>query len=99
MFTVRVAARVRPEGRERFIAQLQREQAEVPTRFEGCERFAIYVDPADLGSVLVYEEWRSRRQFDTYRTSEYFSQSGAVLFPLMDGAPDSAYYVSERVGP
>ena len=99
MFTVRVAARVRPEGRDRFVAHLQREQDEVPARFEGCERFAVYSDPADANSLLVYEEWRSRRDFDAYRTSEYFTQSGAVLFPLMDGAPDSAYYESDLVGP
>jgi len=31
--------------------------------------------------------------------SDYFRDAGEVLFPLMDGAPDSAYYEAERVGP
>ena len=26
-------------------------------------------------------------------------ERGAVLFPLIDGQPDSAYYESQRVGP
>jgi quinol monooxygenase YgiN len=99
MFTVRVAVRVRPEGREEFIAQLKKEEAEVPARFGGCERFAVYSDPSEPDSVLLYEEWATREAADAYMTSDYFRESGAVLFPLMDGSPDSAYYESERVGP
>ncbi|HYN52130.1 MAG TPA: hypothetical protein VES62_14500 [Thermoleophilaceae bacterium] len=34
-----------------------------------------------------------------YLQSDYFREAGALLFPLMDGAPDSAYYVADRVGP
>ena len=50
-------------------------------------------------AILVYEEWTDRSAFDAYRTSEYFEQGGAILWPAMAGAPDSAYYESERVGP
>lgn len=99
MFTVRVAMRVRPEAREELIAQLQLEGREVPERFAGCERFNLYCDPADPSQGLLYEEWHSRDAFEAYRTSEYFQASAAILFPLIDGAPDSAYFESERVGP
>jgi quinol monooxygenase YgiN len=99
MFTIRVAVQVRPEGRDAFVAQLKKEEQEVPVRFAGCERFAVYHDPCDPGSFLVYEEWSDRQAADAYLTSEYFLAGGAVLFPLMDGQPDSAYYESQRVGP
>jgi len=99
MFTVRVAVRVRPEGREQFLAQLKNEEQEVPARFEGCERFAVYTDPGDADNVLLYEEWTSREAADAYLTSDYFQAAGDVLFPLMNGSPDSAYYQAERVGP
>ena len=99
MFTVRVAVRTQPDGRDRFISQLKKEAREVPARFEGCERFSIYNDPSDPDSTFLYEEWATRDAFDGYRTSDYFKASGEILFPLMDGAPDSAYYDSERVGP
>lgn len=99
MFTMRVAIRVRPDGRERFLAQLKKEEQEVPERFEGCERFAVYHDPVDPDSLLLYEEWTSRQAADAYLQSDYFEAGGAILFPLMDGAPDSAYYEAERVGP
>jgi len=99
MFTVRVAARVRPEGRKAFVAQLKKEEHEVPESFTGCERFSVYSDPAEPTNVLLYEEWQSRDAFDAYRTSDYFEASGAILFPLIDGAPDSAYFEAERVGP
>ena len=99
MFCVRVAVRVKPEAREQFVARLKREEHEVPARFAGCERFALFSDPADRDSVLLYEEWATREAAEAYMRSEAFRASGEVLFPLMDGAPDSAYYVAERVGP
>jgi quinol monooxygenase YgiN len=99
MFTIRVAVRVRPEGRARFLTQLKREEQEVPERFDGCERFAVYSDPSDPNSLLLYEEWASREAADAYLTSDYFRAAGTVLYPLMDGSPDSAYYEADRVGP
>lgn len=99
MFCVRVAVRVKPEGRDRFVAQLKTEEREVPDRFSGCERFAVFSDPADPDSVLLYEEWTTRAAAKAYMGSDYFRDAGSVLFPLMDGAPDSAYYEAQRVGP
>ena len=99
MSTVRVAVKVLPDGREAFLAQLDKETREVPARFAGCERFDVFVDPTDARRVFLYEEWRDRDAAQVYMDSEYFTQSGEVLFPLMDGKPDSAYYESERVGP
>ncbi len=99
MFCVRVAVRVKPDGRERFVAQLKTEEREVPERFAGCERFAVFSDPADPHSVLLYEEWKTREAAEAYLRSDYFRDAGAILYPLMEGRPDSAYYVAERVGP
>ncbi len=99
MLTVRVALRVQPKGRDTFVAQFAKEHEEVPARFGGCEQFELFCNPVDPDSFLIYEEWTTREAFDAYRTSDYFAASGEVLFPLMDGAPDSAYYESERVGP
>jgi quinol monooxygenase YgiN len=99
MLSVRVAVRVRPGERERFLAQLKREEREVPERFAGCSRFAVFSDPEDPDSLLLYEEWTTRDAAERYIGSDYFRDAGSVLFPLMDGAPDSAYYEPERVGP
>ncbi len=57
--------RVKPEGRDRFLAQLKKEEREVPERFSGCARFAAYTDPADPDSVLLYEEWTTKEAADT----------------------------------
>jgi len=99
MFTVRVAVKVRPDGRDEFVARLEKEAVEVPTRFAGCERFAVFVDRADPNQIFLYEEWTDRKSADAYLSSDYFKAGGDVLYPLMDGQPDSAYYESERVGP
>lgn len=99
MLTVRVAMRIRPDGCDALVSHLQQESHEIRERFDGCERFDIYCDPGDPTRALLYEEWQSRAAFDAYRQSEYFQAGGAILFPLMDGVPDSAYYESELVGP
>ncbi|MEO1060196.1 MAG: putative quinol monooxygenase [Actinomycetota bacterium] len=99
MLTVRVVADLRPEGAETALAQLRRESTEVPERFPGCRRFDVFVDPAEPNRFLLYEEWDDQDAFSAYRESNYFAEAGAILFPLIDGAPDSAYYRSERVGP
>ena len=97
--TVRVAVRATPEHRERFLAQLAREEQDVPARFDGCERFRVYAHASDENELLLYEEWATRAAFDAYRTSEYFARAGAVLKPLLKGPPDSAYYDAVRIGP
>jgi quinol monooxygenase YgiN len=71
----------------------------VPATFAGCQRFAVYRAPGDPASFLLYEEWADREAVGAYLTSEYFRAAAAVLFPLIDGQPDSAYYESQRVGP
>ena len=49
--------------------------------------------------MLLYEEWKTREAAEAYLGSDYFRDAGAILFPLMEGRPDSAYYEAERVGP
>jgi len=99
MFTVRVAARVHPDGREEFLAQLKQQEREVPTLFEGCERFSVFNDPTDPVSIMLYEEWRDADAARAYMASPYFEAAGSILRPLIAGQPDSAYYESVRVGP
>jgi quinol monooxygenase YgiN len=99
MFVARVALRTRAEDRPGLVAQLQREEHEVPALFAGCRRFSLTQHHTDPHSLLLYEEWDDAATFEAYRRSEYFERSGAVLFPLIDGAPDTAYYEAQRVGP
>ena len=97
--TVRVAVRTTPEHRERFLAQLAREEQDVPARFDGCERFKVYAHATDENELLLYEEWATGEAFDAYRSSEYFASAAEVLKPLLQVPPDSAYYDSVRIGP
>jgi quinol monooxygenase YgiN len=98
MYIIRVALRVRQDALEPFIAQANREVAEVPHRFEGCERYAFYTGLDDPRTFLLYEEWRDQASFEAYRNSEYFAEIGQRIRPLLDGMPDSAYFTAERAG-
>jgi quinol monooxygenase YgiN len=99
MHSIRVELRAKPEKQARLVAALAAEAREVPHRFEGCERYAVFVHPDDECRILLYEEWSDAGAFDAYRESDFFEQSGRTLFPMVDGPPDSAYYESVRVGP
>ena len=91
--------RVMPQECERVLAYLKNEEREVPERFSGCERFAVFSDPTDPDSLLLYEEWTNKEVADAYLKSDELQESRAALFPLIDGSPDSAYYEAVRVGP
>jgi quinol monooxygenase YgiN len=99
MFVIRVLARFDPDRRQEALDQLAREAAEVPARFPGCRHFQAYVEPGDANQMLIYEEWDDQAAFDAYRTSDYFTEGGKVVFPAIVGAPESAYYAAELVGP
>jgi quinol monooxygenase YgiN len=99
MRSIRVELRAKPEQQAQLVATLAAEAREVPVRFEGCERYAVFVHPEDDCRILLYEEWSDSEAFAAYRESDFFEQSGQVVFPMIDGAPDSAYYESVRVGP
>jgi quinol monooxygenase YgiN len=99
MRSIRVELRAKPERQAQLVASLAAEAREVPARFEGCERYAVFVHPEDDCRILLYEEWSDAEAFAAYRESDFFEQSGQALFPMFDGPPDSAYYESVRVGP
>src|SRR5690349_2757709 len=99
MRSIRVELRAKPDQRSDLVAALMTEATEVPNRFTGCERYAVFVHPADDCRILLYEEWADADAFAAYNQSDYFEASGRKLFAMLDGPPDSAYYDSVRVGP
>ena len=90
---------VQPPRERALFDVLVQEAHQVPDRFSGCERYGVFLDSEDERRVLLYEEWSDAAAFAAFTSSEYFERSGQQLFPLLEGAPDAAYYESERVGP
>ena len=95
MIVIRVLVNVKPEASADFVNHIKQEMAEVKQKFTGCERFALYGDASKEDSFLIYEEWQSQTNFDTYRTSDYFKQNGEKLYAMMADPPDSAYFTAE----
>ena len=96
MLVIRVKMRVTPQNKAAFVTAMT-ESIPISSAFDGCIQFSLYEDMTDENALLLYEEWESQAQFDAYRESEHFAESGKVLFPLMDGKPDSAYFTAERL--
>lgn len=91
MIVIRVLIDLQPEHREAFLAFMN-DSITVSNNFDGCLKYQLYQDVQAENTYLLYEEWESQAHFDAYRQSEHMAESGRVLFPMMAGKPDSAYY-------
>ena len=92
MIVIRVAVKVKPENKADFVQQIKQEMIEVKQKFDGCERYALYTDITNEDQMLLYEEWQSQANFDTYTSSDYFKKNGEKLFPMMAEPPEAAYF-------
>lgn len=91
MIVIRVVVQVQPEKRQDFLAFMST-SIPLSRSFIGCAKFDLYQDIHLEHSFMLYEEWQSLKDFDAYRQSDHFKESGTVLFPLMNGQPDTAYF-------
>jgi quinol monooxygenase YgiN len=99
MLTARVQVTATSEGRQTLIDTLTTEAAQIQSLFEGCELFVVSVDTRDPNTVMIAEEWESKEHFETYLSSDHFSETMAAAGPCLVSPPNSAYYEGERVGP
>jgi len=96
MIVIRVKVQVKPETKTEFIDAMKA-SIRVSSEFDGCLHFGLYEDVTDEHTMILYEEWDAQEHFDAYKTSQHFAESGKVLFALMDGKPDSAYFNAELI--
>lgn len=96
MFIVRIDLDVRPEHRDALRA-VAAEDGPTARGLPGCVDYTFCEDVLRPERVLLYEEWRSRAEFEAYRASLVFTQMGARLRPLLNAPPKSAYYESDDV--
>jgi quinol monooxygenase YgiN len=76
------------------LEQLDRERAEV-NAMPGNVAFRVYASRDDHCRVTLVHEWADQGSFDGYQRSASFARSGAVLRPLMTGAPVSRRFRAE----
>jgi len=91
MMVIRVKVQVKPENKASFI-DVMTESIGISSQFDGCLNFDLYQDINNENALMLYEEWETADDFDAYKKSDHFQESGKLLFPLMDGKPDSAYF-------
>jgi quinol monooxygenase YgiN len=96
MIVIRVLLNIKPEEKPEFLSHVQ-ESIAISRQFEGCSAFSVYEDIQQENAFLLYEEWDSQQNFDAYKASEHFQETGRVLFPMMSGDPSSAYFNAEAL--
>ena len=96
MIVIRVKLHVKPEEKARFLDFLP-EDIKATRAMPGNQRFEVYKSVDEEDTFLLYEEWDTLENFHAYKASDHFKQAGGVLFPMMVGEPDSAYFQAETV--
>ncbi len=96
MIVIRVLLEVQPE-KQQDLVQFMHNSVTVSNRFEGCAKYNLYQDIGAENTFLLYEEWETQEQFDAYKASDHFKESGRVLFPLLVGTPDSLYFDAQVI--
>ena len=94
MFVARIDLRIRPESRHAF-HEYARSGVEDARALDGCVDYSFCEDVNDPTRIILYEEWRSRADFEAYKSSALFEATGARLRPMLAKAPSSAYYESD----
>ena len=91
MMVIRVVVNVKPERVDDFVQQIQSDAPRVRA-LHGCERYELFRAADEPKRFFLYEEWTSREAFEEYQQSALLRESFAVLGPMMEGPPDSAYF-------
>ena len=91
MVVIRVRMQIHPQHRRDFL-QFMDNSITVSTSFDGCLNYHLYQDVHAENIFVLYEEWETRSHFDAYLKSDHMAESRSVLFPMMLGEPDSAYF-------
>ena len=94
MIVIRVLLKVKPEEKQNFVSIFKTHVTD-SRKFDGCVQYGIFEDIQDDHTYILYEEWETRQNFDHYRNSDYFKQSGEKIFPMIEGSPTSAYFTAE----
>jgi len=94
MIVIRVMFQIQATAQSGFLGLIQSELI-TAREMPGCLTFGIFEDPEYPCQYLLYEEWEDLSYFEAYKQSAAFQKIGANIFPLMVGAPSSAYFEAQ----
>lgn len=87
---------VTPDNRAVALDQLLSEAPAVRA-MPGNIGFRPFADPLVDSRITLVHEWERRSDFDSYLAGPEFARSGAVLRPLMTGAPTSRRFEASLI--
>lgn len=64
---------------------------------KGCLAYTPFADPLEAGGIGIVQEWETAEDFAAYTASPRFAALGAVLRPMMKGAPVSRRFEATLV--
>jgi quinol monooxygenase YgiN len=94
MFIVILDFSTTATDRPAALAQLDSERDEVRS-MPGNAAFRVYASRENETRTTVVAEWEDEASFAGYLASDSFARSGAVLRPIMTGAPLSRRFHAE----
>ncbi len=85
MYVLIVSIKLKPEGRERFLAAIE-DDAVCSERDEpGCLRFNVLQDESDPDRVYLYEIYRDQAAHAAHRKTPHYARFAAVAAETVEG--------------
>lgn len=85
MYALVVSIRLKPEGRERFLAAIE-DDAICSERDEpGCLRFNVLQDESDPNRIYLYEVYREPAALEAHRKTPHYARFAAVAAETVEG--------------
>jgi autoinducer 2-degrading protein len=85
MYALVVSIRLKPAGRERFLAAIE-DDALCSERDEpGCLRFNVLQDESDPNRIYLYEVYRDQAALDAHRKTPHYARFAAIAAETVEG--------------
>lgn len=79
---------LQPEKAEAFV-QLFNERKQRIANFEGCMGVELLRDRTDVNTFFTYSKWNSVEHLETYRQSELFTETWALVKQWFGNKPEA----------
>ena len=95
MYISRIVFQVKSDQKEVFEATAQ-VAAKAALDMSGCQTFMMLASPYESGQYVLYEEWETAEQADSFKQSKVRNESVAKLVPAMAAAPQAVEFEAMR---
>jgi quinol monooxygenase YgiN len=95
MYLSRIAFQVKGDQVDKFTATVLR-TTEAALAMPGCQTFMMLVSPYDRSQYVLYEEWDTVEQADSFKRSDIRNESVAKVASVLKATPKVVEFDAQK---